>query len=77
MEIRINNLIETLRRLPHPEYIGERRRVLLLKASWEELPFNPIKASDINSTDQDFIIIRAKQYSNGDDNIWLDWVIDI
>ena len=74
MEVRISNIIETLKRLPTPVQVGENRNVEILKETWEDDAFHLTK--NTGQATLEVITVKARQYRRGSDS-WLEWVLDV
>lgn len=73
MEHRVENIVETLRRLPAPKHAGEVIKVPVLIETWEAI--EKMRGSAM-SQQETLLFATAKRYcGNGGER--LEWVMDI
>ena len=75
MEYRTANIIETLKRLPAPEYAGQVYKTPVITETWEHGFVGDSGAAPRNESVKR-LTVKAVRYGRGRDR-WLEWVMDV
>lgn len=73
MKYRVENIIETLKRLPEPEYSGQVLKVPVMVATWEH---DYTKNAEVCNEVMQCIVVTAERQGK-DNTTWLEWVYDV
>lgn len=75
MEYRTANIIETLKRLPAPEYAGQVYQTPVITETWEHGFVCDRGAAPRNDLVK-LLTVKAVEYGRNRDR-WLEWVMDV